>query len=72
MRRESRSLKVIVNKLLRKGLRVSERPLAKGRPARIETFASSFAPGIAAGKLNQLNDELEIAEFLRKHRRERP
>jgi hypothetical protein len=66
MRREGTSLKALVNDLLRKGLRAGDKPLPRRGPVRIETFSSPFAPGVDHAKLNQLNDELETAEFLRK------
>ncbi len=72
MRREGKGLKEVVNDLLRRGLAAGDAPARKGRPLRIETFSSPFVPGIDAGKLNELNDELEIAEFLRKRRAEEP
>lgn len=71
MRREGRSLKAIVNELLRRGLASGDRPRSRERRVRIETFSSPFAPGVDVGRLNQLNDELELEDFLRKRDRER-
>lgn len=70
MRREGKSLKEIVNELLRKAIRGAGKPVSRTEPLRIETFSSPFLPGVDAGRLNQLNDELEVAEFLRKHENE--
>ena len=66
MRRERKSLKALVNDLLRKALRAGDQPLPPPGPVEIETFSSPFVPGIDVGRLNQLNDDLEVAEFLRK------
>jgi hypothetical protein len=72
MRREGRSMKDLVNDLLRRGLRSGDAPLPSREAVRIETFSSPFATGIDAGRLNQLNDDLEVAEFLRKRGSEAP
>ena len=58
------SIKQVVNDALRRGLspKVEESP----QPYRVKPFHSGFAPGVDPTKLNQLNDELELEEFLRK------
>ena len=66
MRRDGRSMKDLVNDLLRRGLRSGDAPLPGREPVRIETFSSPFATGIEAGALNQLTDELEVSELMRK------
>lgn len=59
-----RSLKVIVNEALRKGLGLE--PSRQSKPYRVKPHSSGFLPGIDPGKLNQLVDELEAGEFLAK------
>ncbi len=58
------SIKQVVNDALRRGLspKVEESP----QPYRVKPFHSGFAPGVDPMKLNQLNDELELEELLRK------
>ena len=60
-RGDGRSLKQIVNQLLREGLRSSERP-PEARPYRTKTRKLRLRPGFDAARLNQLVDELEIEE----------
>ena len=60
-RTEGRSLKQVVNQLLRQGLRSSERPPA-ARPYRTKTQKLRLRPGFDAARLNQLVDELETEE----------
>ena len=55
----------VFNDALRRGLAAQE---ARDRPAfRVRPFRSGFRPGIDPLKLNQLNDELEVQDFLEKH-----
>ncbi|MCY3799973.1 MAG: antitoxin [Chloroflexi bacterium] len=57
----------IVNDALRRGLSPSppdDRPVFRVKP-----HHSGFKPGIDPLKLNQLNDQLEVEEFLRKNPR---
>ncbi len=55
----------VVNETLRRGLAAQE---AEDRPrCRVRPFRSGFRPGIDPLKLNQLNDELEVQDFLEKH-----
>ena len=55
----------VVNETLRRGLAAQE---AGDRPEfRVRTFRSGFRPDIDPLKLNQLNDELEVQDFLEKH-----
>jgi len=53
--------KQVVNDLLRRGLAAQE-IVPRGRRFRIQTFASPFRPGIDPRRLNQLVDELEVAD----------
>ncbi len=65
--RRKLSFKEAVNAVLRRGL--SAQPLPARRPFRVETFNSSFRPGLDPLKLNQLADELEVGRFGRRTRR---
>ncbi len=58
------TLKQAVNQALRRGLSAGEPP-RKAR-FRVEPHSGGFRPGIDLDKLNQLADELEAAEHLRK------
>ena len=57
----------VVNDTLRRGL-APETP--ENRPAfRVRPFRGGFRLGIDPLKLNQLNDQLEVEAFLKKHRK---
>ena len=58
------SFKQLVNEALRKGMGLSPSPSVP--PYRVKPHSSDFLPGIDPAKLNQLADELEASEFLRK------
>ena len=58
--------KQVVNDTLRRGL-APEAP--EDRPVfRVRPFRSGFRPGIDPLKLNQLNDQLEVEDFLEEQR----
>ena len=58
--------KQVVNDALRRGL-APEAP--EDRPVfRVRPFRGGFLPGIDPLKLNQLNDQLEVEDFIEKHR----
>jgi hypothetical protein len=60
-----RSLKAVINDALRRGMGLdAPKPV---KTYRVKAHSSAFAPGVDAGRLNQLVDELESAEFLAKH-----
>ncbi len=59
-----RPLKAVVNDALRKGLGLE--PIKRSKPYRIKPHSSGFVAGIDPGHLNQLVDELEAGEFLKK------
>lgn len=61
------SFRQIVNNALRRGLGLEQ--AAPTAPFRVLAHSAAFLPGIDPGKLNQLADELEAAEFLQQHRR---
>ena len=55
----------VVNDTLRRGMSPTPR---EDRPRfRIKPHHGGFAPGVDPLRLNQLNDELETADFLRRH-----
>lgn len=61
------SFKQAVNDTLRRGLSPKTQ---KERPAfRLKPLSGGFRPGVDPLKLNQLNDELEVKQFLDKHTR---
>jgi hypothetical protein len=57
------SFKEVVNTVLRQGLVAQARRAEPGRPFHVETFRSSFRPGVDPLRLNQLSDDLEAARF---------
>lgn len=65
MRRTRKGLKATVNEALRRGPRMTGRPV---RPPRFEVrpHAFGFRPGIDLDRLNQLVDELEADERARR------
>ena len=69
MRRRGKSLKAIVNEGLRRGL-AAPGPGSRPEPFVVEPFhLGGFRPGIDPNRLNQLADEIEVEEQLRKSRR---
>lgn len=60
---ERRSFKDVVNETLRRGLGVGS-VLGKKRRFKVVPKHCGFRPGIDIGKLNQLNDELEIDHLI--------
>ena len=64
-RAQSKTIKQVVNDALRQGLKAGVKESPR-EPYRVKPFHSGFAPGVDPTKLNQLNDELELEEFLRK------
>jgi hypothetical protein len=59
-----------VNEAIRAGLR-QQKPASASEPYRTIPWQSAFAPGIDPSRLNQLADELEDEEILRKMGRRR-
>ena len=69
MRRRGKSLKAVVNEGLRKGLDAPD-PGARPEPFVVEPFhLGGFRPGVDPNRLNQMVDELEVEEQVRKTRR---
>ena len=64
-RAQSKTIKQVVNDALRQGLSVGVKESPR-EPYRVKPFHSGFAPGVDPTKLNQLNDQLELEELLRK------
>ena len=67
MRRTGRGLKAIVNEALRQGLGGGARP-RKGTRFEVKTFDLELRPGVDPDRMNQLVDELQVAEQLTKYR----
>lgn len=63
----NKSFKALVNGALRRGLGLASADPEP--PFKVIAHSSGFLPGIDPGKLNQLADELEAAEFLQHHSR---
>lgn len=70
VRQRKLPMKTVVNDLLRTAL---AKPAASApKPFVVKPFdMGGFAPGIDPDKLNQLIDDLEVEEFLRKQARDR-
>lgn len=59
------SFKAALNEAIRQGLkRITSH--GKRQPYRVRTFSSGFRPGIDPTKLNQLADQLEAEEHMRR------
>jgi len=64
---ESRTtFKVALNTLLRRGLAAGEPPGARRRKFVVEPHSGKFKAGVDLAKLNQLVDQLDVEEFLKK------
>ena len=70
MAEEKLTLKETVNRALRSALR--EPVKARSSRPRLETFALDFKPGIDPNRLNQVVDQLEVEDFVRKMNARRP
>ena len=67
-RLHEKSFKQVVNETLRRGMS----PAVNAKPRKrykVRTFSSGYAPGVDRLKLNQLDDELEVEDFLRESAR---
>jgi hypothetical protein len=62
--RRRASFKTTLNDVLRRGLSAQDRATALPRFV-VEPHAGGFRPGVDAGKLNHLLDELETGDFTR-------
>ncbi len=65
MRRTGLGLKSAVNEALRLGLGLADTPV-ESRPFKVEASPLGLKPGFDRDKLNQLLDELDVEEYLRK------
>jgi hypothetical protein len=65
MKRSGEGMKAVVNRALRLGLGMTDRPIEPG-PFRVEAHAFGFRPGTDLDRLNQIVDELEAEETARK------
>lgn len=64
-RRRRTSFKDALNGLLRRGLSAQEGPQRRKRFV-VKPHRARFCPGVDPGRLNQLLDEMDVADFLRK------
>ena len=62
--RSRKSFKEVVNETLRLGLQRTGKPAAGQKVFKVMPSRCGFVPGIDIGKLNQLSDELEAADFV--------
>ena len=67
-RLHEKSFKQVVNETLRRGMMPYVNSKAR-KPYKVRTFSSPYAPGIDRLRLNQLNDELEVEDFLKERAR---
>ncbi len=56
------SFRAAVDEVLRRGLSAQTTRPPRAKPYRVATFRSAFRPGVDPQRLNQLVDELEVAE----------
>ena len=63
-RLSGRSFKAVVNEVMRNGLTVGDKPLARRSRFKVAAARRGFLPGVDSLKLNQLVDELEVDAFL--------
>ena len=68
MRRTGQGLKMTVNDLLRRGLRVAGKTPRSPR-FEVRPHAFDFSPGVDLDRMNQIVDELEVQETARKFNR---
>ena len=62
----NKPFKQVVNEMLRLGMSVSVRETPANQ-FRVVPISSGFVPGVDPLKLNQLNDQLEVEEFLKRN-----
>ena len=67
MRRSREGMKAVVNRALRVGLGMTDKPVEPA-PFCVEPHAFGFKPGTDLDRLNQLVDELEAEEAARRLR----
>ena len=63
-RSSGKTLKAVVNEVMRNGLMTGEKPILEREPFRVDSAQRGFLPGVDPLKLNQLVDELETERFL--------
>ena len=68
MRRSGKTLKATVNDALRLGLGLSGKPVKAPR-FQVHAHAFGFKPGVDLDRVNQLVDELDADDVVRKLRR---
>jgi hypothetical protein len=65
MKRSNAGLKAVVNRALRLGLGMTDKPI-RPRPFKVQPHDFGFRAGVDLDRLNQLVDELEVEETARK------
>jgi hypothetical protein len=65
MKRSREGLKAVVNRALRIGLGMTDKPV-RPKPFKVEPHDFGFRAGVDLDRLNQLTDEIEAEEFSRK------
>ncbi len=56
------SFRSVLNEVLRRGLAVQEPKVPRRRAFKVDTFDSTFRPGVDPLRLNQLVDDLEVEQ----------
>ncbi|MDH5761112.1 MAG: antitoxin [Gemmatimonadota bacterium] len=65
MKRSGEGMKAVVNRALRVGLGMTDKPV-RPEPFRVAPHDFGFRPGVDLDRLNQLVDELDAEEAARK------
>lgn len=65
-RQQGHSLKAVVNDLLRAGIAAGGEAVPRRTPVKILAKPLGLKPGYDPDRLNQLADELEVEDYLRK------
>ena len=65
-RQQGHSFKEVVNGLLRAGIAASGDAVPRRKPVKVVAKSLGLKPGYDPDKLNQLVDELEVEEFVKK------
>jgi hypothetical protein len=65
MKRSNEGLKTVVNRALRIGLGLTDKP-RRPKPFRVQAHDFGFRAGVDLDRMNQLADELEAEEVARK------
>ena len=61
-----KTLVEVANEKLRESMRRGRRQKDRREPVELKTFSSEYAPGVDPTRLNQLYDQMEIDDYIRK------